>query len=105
MLKIMKISALLFLCLMTATVLPAALEWDRTAVSVEIQAGQREVEVQFPFKNTGTEPVRITAARASRPGLSLSQITGEYRPGEAGLLKGSSGFLVAEGRGGGREAR
>jgi hypothetical protein len=83
----MKIPAPLFLFLMTAPALPAALEWDRKTVSVEIQAGQREVEVEFPFKNTGAEPVRITAARASRPSLSLSQITGEYQPGEAGLLK------------------
>lgn len=45
--------------------LQAKLEWTQLAQRPELKLGEREVQVAFEYRNTGTEPVTITEVRTS----------------------------------------
>ncbi|MBC2593074.1 DUF1573 domain-containing protein [Ruficoccus amylovorans] len=49
------------------TVLPlrAELEWETTTVTAPAEFGQASLQAAYPFKNTGSEPVRIVEVKTS----------------------------------------
>src|SRR5579885_3535602 len=69
------------------TVLQAALQWDTRAVVLQLKADQSTVDVAFPFKNTGKNPVSILKVEPSCPCMSANKVTGIYQAGESGVLK------------------
>jgi hypothetical protein len=83
LIKSLGIIALLLAC---SNLARAGLQWDTTAVSLETKPGDEFADAKFPFKNTGTEPVWITALDTSCSCLTTSQAIGEYKPGEGGVV-------------------
>ena len=64
------------------------IEWKQKEISLEVQRGQRSIEVSFPFTITGGESVAILSTKASSPGVTVnSAILGEHKSGTGGALK------------------
>jgi Protein of unknown function (DUF1573) len=54
---------------------------------MQLKAEQSVVDVAYPFKNDGKEPVSILKVEPSCGCMSPNNITGVYVPGEGGVLK------------------
>lgn len=66
---------------------PAALTWEATVRSPKIALGAEQAVAEFPFRNTGREPVVILNVRASC-GCTVPELEKRnYAPGEAGVIK------------------
>jgi hypothetical protein len=64
----------------------AGLQWNTTAVLLETKRGDESAEADFPFKNTGTDSVWITAVDTSCSCLTPKLVIGEYKPGQSGTV-------------------
>jgi hypothetical protein len=68
--------------------LHAELKWERTIQQVEWQPGQRDVVVQFPYKNTSKTPQKITQLKgACTCCTSASASKKNLAPGESGFIR------------------
>ena len=63
------------------------IEWKYKELSVEVQQGQRSVDVSFPFTITGGEPVAIISTKASCSCITMSPLMDELKPGTEGVLQ------------------
>ena len=63
------------------------IEWKQKDISVEVKPGQGAIETAFEFSVTGNEPVAVISTKTSCGCVTLSDITGEHKPGTQGVLK------------------
>lgn len=77
--------------------LGAALQWEAMVRTPEIALGASQVAAEFPFTNTGKEPVVILSLRASC-GCTVPELEKRaYAPGESGVIKAT--FTIGERQG------
>jgi len=66
---------------------PTALVWKNKRVELTATAGQERAEAVFPFRNSGTHAVTITAIESSC-GCTTARLTkSTFAPGEAGEIR------------------
>ncbi len=76
------------------------LQFDSVEASVEADPSQTSVEVQFPFRNTGSQPVRITRIESTCACLLAQADRALYEPGDLGQITAT---FTLEGRTGNLE--
>lgn len=64
----------------------AGLEWDRTEVSLRSSPAAGAVEAEFPYRNTGPKPVRITRVISSCGCTTARNAADVVEPGRNGTL-------------------
>ncbi|MHA3772829.1 DUF1573 domain-containing protein [Verrucomicrobiota bacterium sgz303538] len=60
------------------------LTWEKREVEVKLTPFEKEVIAKFPFKNTGSKPVKILSARSNCGCTTAMMKKTEYAPGENG---------------------
>ncbi len=75
------------LFLFFAATAEASIEWESKEIAVAVHPVQLKKEVEFKFRNTGTEPVEFLSMRPSCGCISIHPEKKRYLPGENGTLK------------------
>jgi hypothetical protein len=76
--------AILLLALGFVPGLRAGLTWEHPRIAVSANPGEKTVHVVFPFRNTGTAPVRLVSLETSCRCLSATGPGDACRPGGKG---------------------
>lgn len=80
----------LTVCIMSlATPAQAGLTWERREAAATATPSDTQLDVVYPFKNTGDVPVSITSVRTSCGCTSATPDRTTYAPGEEGQLTAS----------------
>ncbi|MFV1994803.1 MAG: DUF1573 domain-containing protein [Verrucomicrobiales bacterium] len=80
------------LVLGAAPIARAALEFEQTSLERKADLSQERLEVEYPFTNTGSNPVTIVKIDSSCGCLKATTEKNVYAPGESGVL--SAAFSV-----------
>ncbi len=70
----------------TTTQPAARLTWEKTLISYSAKPGQKQVIVEFPFKNTGTTSLRIADVRTSCACTAAAANRKEFEVGDQGAI-------------------
>ncbi len=73
---------ILSLVLAASPCLAAGLQWERQSIEATAQPGQKVVQVEFPFRNTGDRAVTILSVETSCRCTSADTSKKTYAPGE-----------------------
>ncbi|HTX64998.1 MAG TPA: DUF1573 domain-containing protein [Opitutaceae bacterium] len=83
----MRVCAIILLLPLGALSAPAALEWKIKDLQLKTEIGQEQAVAVYPFRNTGTRPVRILALDPSCSCVEAEPDREVYAPGATGAIR------------------
>lgn len=79
---------LTLLAILAPTLAHAELKWDKTTKRVEWQPGQREITVEFAYRNATKSPQKITQLKGACVCCTSARATKkDLAPGDTGTLR------------------
>lgn len=76
----------------------SGLEWKTVEVSLKGEATQAKLTAAFPFRNTGSSEVRITAVESTCDCITGKTQKETYQPGEAGEIRAELNAAMLSGK-------